>query len=494
MKEDAHQNAPILESLVAHQRSEAHGFHVPGHKSGSAIDADAVELYKNILSVDLTEIPGLDDLHHPEEAILEAQKLAADCFGAEETFFLVGGSTVGNIAMIAAACRRGDLLLVQRDVHKSVLHGLMLAGVRTVFLTPQWDRLTGLSHGVDPGTVASALHSYPEAKGLLVTNPSYYGVSRGLVPLAELLHGQGKLLLVDEAHGAHFGFHDELPQSAMAAGADASVQSTHKMLTAMTMGAMLHVQGALLDRVALRKVLAMLQSSSPSYPILGSLDWSRRLMALSGTERLEKVLQQANRVDVYVNSQKRWVVNRASSALGGSQDRLKMVLADGEGNLDGFQLKSALENQGIYPEMADPRYVLLALGIGTTSEDITALIEALQDLTELKSQISPNRHTIALMPSSPSGLQVTSDPLLMDWEEAVHGNAADRRRLVPVAECAGYRAAEMIVPYPPGIPLLYPGERITREQADYLGSLAALGSRFHGHDVSGLGTVPVRKE
>ncbi|MGF7035711.1 arginine/lysine/ornithine decarboxylase [Paenibacillus mucilaginosus] len=483
---------PLLDQLAAHQRSGAHSFHVPGHKSGALLDPAAMDYYKKILSLDLTEIPGLDDLHHPEEAIQEAQQLAAECFGAEETFFLVGGSTAGNMAMIASSCRRGDLLLVQRDAHKSVLHGLMLAGAQAVFLTPVWDEATGLSHGVHPDTLQEALRRYPEAKGLLITNPSYYGVSGDLAPLADLLHKQDKLLLVDEAHGAHFGFHAEVPSTGLAAGADAVVQSSHKMLTAMTMGAMLHLQGPNINRSAVKRALAMLQSSSPSYPILGSLDWTRRLMAVSGRERLETVLQAARQFHAYIQSQTRWTVNAANPDLGGRQDPLKIVLSDSTGGLDGFQLKERLEEHGIFAELADPRNVLLALGLGTTQEDATALVAALEHLAEVI-QDPPEHRTIQLPVINRNGWDAVSEPVRLDWEETLYGGT-EQTILIPVSACAGYRAAQMIVPYPPGIPLLYPGERITREQSHYLTELAKLGCRFHGHDVSATGTVPVRDE
>ncbi|WP_426450035.1 aminotransferase class I/II-fold pyridoxal phosphate-dependent enzyme [Paenibacillus sp. S-38] len=482
--------APLLEKLTAHQRSGARSFHVPGHKSGAGLDPAAVDYYKDVLSLDLTEIPGLDDLHHPEEAIQEAQRLAAECFGAEETFFLIGGSTVGNMAMIAASCRKGDLLLVQRDAHKSVLHGLMLAGARAVFLTPLWDEETGLSHGVHPDTVEAALERYPEAKGLLITNPSYYGVSRDLTPLAELLHEQGKLLLVDEAHGAHFGFHEQVPSSALAAGADAVVQSSHKMLTAMTMGAMLHLQGSRIRRDAVRRALAMLQSSSPSYPILGSLDWTRRLMAVSGRERIEAVLQAAGQFSTYLKSQERWTVSRANPALGGHQDPLKLVLSDSTGSLGGFQLKELLEGRGVYAELADPRHVLLALGLGTTQEDITALITALKNIAVEEHE--SGRPPIGQPIPERTEWDVVSEPISLDWENALHGDKA--HLIIPLSACAGYRVAQMIVPYPPGIPFLYPGERITIEQQTYLVELARVGCRFHGHDVAATGTVPVWDE
>ncbi|WP_411829743.1 aminotransferase class I/II-fold pyridoxal phosphate-dependent enzyme, partial [Paenibacillus favisporus] len=278
------ERAPIYEMMQEMKDKAYSSFHVPGHKKGQAYtESGGAGFLQDVLQVDLTEITGTDDLHHPEGVIREAQALAADCFGAEESFFLVGGSTSGNIALILTVCSKpGDLLIVQRNVHKSVIHGLMLAGAKAVFIQPEPDPVSGLAVAPSEETVTAALAAYPQAKGVLVTMPNYYGMGSDLAPLAEACHQHGVPLLVDEAHGAHYGQHPRLPGSALASGADGVVQSTHKMLAALTMGAMLHVQGPRIDRGLLRQRLAMVQSSSPSYPIMGSLDLARRLLHVQG--------------------------------------------------------------------------------------------------------------------------------------------------------------------------------------------------------------------
>ncbi|KHF33712.1 Arginine decarboxylase [Paenibacillus sp. P1XP2] len=256
--------APLFEALQQYKNGRQASFHVPGHKKGRAYASfGGAGFLDQVMEADVTEITGTDDLHHPEGVIRDAQLLAADCFGAEESYFLVGGSTSGNLAMILTVCSHpGDLLLVQRNVHKSVLNGLMLAGAKAVFLEPQVDESSGLATAPSAETVAAALAAYPEAKGVLVTMPNYYGMGTDLAPLAEACHRHDVPLLVDEAHGAHYGQHPRLPRSALASGADVVVQSTHKMLAALTMGAMLHVQGPRVNRGLLRQRLAMVQSSS----------------------------------------------------------------------------------------------------------------------------------------------------------------------------------------------------------------------------------------
>lgn len=272
--------APIYEMLEQYRVKGNISYHVPGHKNGEAYSGFGGAGYLDeIMKYDVTEITGTDDLHHPEGVIKEAQALTADCFGAEESFFLVGGSTAGNLALILTVCPKpGMVMILQRNVHKSVIHGLMLAGVQAVFLEPLLDMDSGLAVAPAAETVQAALAAYPEAAAVLVTMPNYYGMGSDLAPLARICHNSGVPLLVDEAHGAHYGQHPALPAGALRCGADGVVQSTHKMLPALTMGAMLHVQGPRLDRALLRQRLAMVQSSSPSYPVMASLDLARRLV------------------------------------------------------------------------------------------------------------------------------------------------------------------------------------------------------------------------
>ncbi|MEK8133045.1 aminotransferase class I/II-fold pyridoxal phosphate-dependent enzyme [Paenibacillus filicis] len=488
--------APLFEAMLAYSQHTMGRFHVPGHKARAAAFGPGASFYENVLALDVTELPGLDDLHHPEEAIEEAQHMAAVCFGAEETWFLVNGSTVGNQAMIAAVCQPGDLLLVQRDVHKSVIHGLMLAGAQAVFIYPRTDTQSGLRIGVSAEDVQEALRRYPAAKGLIVTNPTYYGIGTDLKPLAKLLHDQDKLLLVDEAHGAHYGWHPRLPQSAMACGADAAVQSTHKMLTALTMSSMLHVQGPRINRTALRRILGMLQSSSPSYLLMASLDLGRQYLQEQGTQALDEGLAMLDSWNVRLAARPRWGSARPSNAEY-RMDPFKSVLYDTEGVLDGYRLKAELERYGCYPEMADADRVVLAFSLASTLEDSERLIEALDRIEE--------QHPIPISTRRIESSRVANEcaaaagmPMKLWVSEPVPfgiGSIHDDDKstiAIPLDECEGYTAAEMIVPYPPGIPVLYPGERITADTVADLRRLATAGAKFQGHNVTERGTVPVR--
>jgi arginine decarboxylase len=476
--------APLYEALVAHYNRRTASFHVPGHKSGQGVDQEAKAFFDAVMSIDYTEITGLDDLHQAEGVILEAQRLAADCFGAEETFFLVGGSTVGNLAMITALCEKDDLLLVQRDVHKSVINGITLAGAKAVFLSPVYDPSSGITTGIRLDEVEKALHVYPEAKGLLVTTPNYHGIGVDLQGFADLVHSHGKPLLVDEAHGAHYGFHRGLPPSALSCGADIVVQSTHKMLTAMTMGAMLHVQGHLINREMIRDRLAMLQSSSPSYPILASLDLARRQLHLQGEDFIERgltavngFLQQLELLGCYGH------INE------GLKDPFKISIYDKSGTLLGPVLRTLLEEKGCYVEMADMKHVLLLFTPASTVDDVQRLFHVLTQIAkdyDLSNKAAANSHQVGhIFPA-----ESISEPVSFQWS-ARRDQDNDQLESIPVQDAIGRHSAEMVVPYPPGIPILYPGERIRQETAEYLVKLVELGIKFHGTLVGQSGKLKV---
>lgn len=517
MSEETH-NAPLHEALQEYRKRKDTSFHVPGHKDGQAWQgySDDGDVLAQIMGIDVTEITGTDDLHHPQGVIGEAQRLAAIQFGAEETCFLVGGSTAGNLALVLSVCTTpGDVLLVQRNVHKSVIHGLMLAGAHAVFLAPQQDPGSGLSTLPSAAIVGEALRRHPGAKGVLVTHPNYYGMGAPLRPLADICHAHGVPLLVDEAHGAHFGQHPALPESALSAGADGVVQSTHKMLTALTMGAMLHVQGGLLDRTLLKQRLAMLQSSSPSYPIMASLDRSRSLLEAYGPALLARGLAAAGEVREGLKQLSRFAVVEPPGASGESaaytiQDPWKLVIYDVAGELSGYELQERLEAEGCVPEMSDDRYVVLALGPGTTLHDAHHLLTALQRIAEVevkpggkavKSALSAN-FSKSVQDSDILSRQIstwnnTEEHLQFAISEPVAFGltplSPEKIEMVPAEQSADRLAAEMVIPYPPGIPLVYPGEKITKALAERLVKLRNSGAKCQGAADSQLHTIQVLK-
>ncbi|MFD2611576.1 aminotransferase class I/II-fold pyridoxal phosphate-dependent enzyme [Paenibacillus gansuensis] len=486
-------NAPLYDKLMKHATGHPHSFHVPGHKMGQAFKATASHTFREIMRIDQTEISGLDDLHHPEGVIAEAQELAAECFGAEETFFLIGGSTAGNLAAVLSLCGRGDKLIVQRNVHKSVLNGLMLAGAEAVFLSPELEEQTSLATIPSLAAVEEALLKYPLAKGVLLTNPNYYGMGKCLKPYIELIHRYGKPVIIDEAHGAHYGFHSRLPETAVRHGADLVVQSTHKMLSAMTMGAMIHVNGSLVNRHSLKRTLAMIQSSSPSYPIMASLDAARRQVHTAGGALFEEGLASVDWFRNRMGEVKSYEVVNIRGTIAGEPDKdgltfdpFKVVIKDTTGMMTGYELLEAVEEYGCFGEMADPEYAVFVFSLGSTMEDARALYHALQHVAERHETIpNPRRKQVYNIPAYPA----MTDPIAMGW------NANDYQiKTIQLEQAAGYLSAEMIIPYPPGIPILYPGETVTQQTVEYLMVLRDTGAKIQGARDASLHYIDIRYE
>lgn len=403
--------------------------------------------------------------------------------------FLVGGSTAGNLALILTACPEpGMILILQRNVHKSVIHGLMLAGVRAVFVEPLIDPLSGLAVAPAAEAVEAALAAYPEAAAVFVTMPNYYGMGSDLAPLARICHDSGVPLLVDEAHGAHYGQHPALPAGALACGADGVVQSTHKMLTAMTMGAMLHVQGQRLDRALLSQRLAMVQSSSPSYPMMASLDLARRLLhsrgsdaftaGLAAVDVLRRGLAELPRYGLVQPAEQLHDGTPLHKAAYEMQDPFKVVIYDATGVLGGFELQRRLEAKGCVPEMSDDRHVVLLFSLGSRAEDAVRLLQALREIDSEDTSESP--HTTGISESrnistwnNLNVLQISA-PVPFSLKPV----SVNEVESINLEHSVGRVAAEMVIPYPPGIPLLYPGEVITDQIQQRLTGLAYGGAKF----------------
>jgi len=483
------ERAPLFEALMTHAGLGAAPFHVPGHKQRADWGMDSASaVYASLLPIDVTELSDTDDLHHPEGPLLDAQALAAKCFGAEETRFLVGGSTSGNLAMILGVCQPGELVVVQRNVHKSIIHGLMLAGARAVLLPPEIDGSSGLATLPSEEILRRALERYPGAKAVLLSSPNYYGMSAVLDRRIADAHRFGVPVFVDEAHGAHFGLHPRFPRSALQAGADLVVQSTHKMLGAMTMGAMLHMQGDLVPRRAVRQALTMVQSSSPSFPILATLDLSRRQIHANGERTFLSALEAAEEASEGLERTPFRALGRGRYASAGvAYDPLKLSLFDETDSLTGFALRDALLARGCVAEMADERYAVLAFGTGSKREDGRRLKEALTEIGREIGAVRPDESRTRRHEPSDYGIPDVPEPVLFSREVA-------ESRTVPLERSAGLQAAEWVIPYPPGIPMLFPGETITESTVERLLRWRHEGARIQGAKDPQLRQIEVRTE
>lgn len=285
-----HNRTPLFTALKAHAERNPVQFHIPGHKKGVGMDPEyRAFIGDNALSIDLINIAPLDDLHQPTGVIEEAQRLAADAFGADHTFFSVQGTSGAIMTMILTVCSEGDKIIVPRNVHKSVMAAIIFAGAKPVFLSPVRDENLGIDHGVTTRSVKRALERHPDAKAVLVINPTYYGVCANLKEIVDIVHGYNIPVLVDEAHGVLIHFSDQLPMSAMQAGADMAATSVHKLGGSMTQSSVLNIQGNLVSYRRAKTIISMLTTTSTSYILLASLDTARRHLALNGREMVSLI-------------------------------------------------------------------------------------------------------------------------------------------------------------------------------------------------------------
>ncbi len=305
---------PLWDALAGYVRDGVTRFHMPGHKGGPGIHPMLKDaLGEAVFAIDVTGVEGLDDLHEPGGVLREAQALAAQAFGADRSFFLVNGTSAGVQAMILSLCRPGDKLILSRNMHKSIMAGVILSGAHPVFVAPEVEARLGMALGPDPERVRTALGRHPDARGVLLVNPTYYGVAGRLAPIAETAHARGMALLVDEAHGPHFRFHPDLPEPALVCGADACAQGMHKILGGMTQASILHVRGRRLDVDRLEAVLRLLQSTSASYVLMASLDVARMQAATAGREMIGRALALARvsgRISWAGRAPRRWTPPR----------------------------------------------------------------------------------------------------------------------------------------------------------------------------------------
>lgn len=476
--------APLYEALLRYKRDSKISFHVPGHKDGNFFDREGLPFFASLLTMDGTEVNGLDDLHHPKEAIAEAQHLAAEAFGADQTFFLVGGSTAGNMGTAVALFAPGDQVLVQRNSHKSIFHGLMLSGAKPVYLAPEVDEETGIPLGITPGTLKKGLERFPNVRAVWLTNPNYYGVSGNIEEIATIAHQAGVPLLVDEAHGAHFSQAPFLPLSALECGADLAVQSTHKMLSAMTMGSMLHLKGNRIDRERIAASISMVQSSSPSYPLMASLDLARRHLIQEGRRQLTESIPLFQSVKKSLD--KAFSVLSFFSANGWEgwmQDPCKWVISTNR-RVSGFALLEMMEEMGLVAEMADTAHVVLALSPGNRKKDMEHLQRSLLALDAKLRAIppGPSREEMFLPPRL--------DPCIcpaLSLQEAFYLPG----KQVALKEVAGKFCGEMVIPYPPGVPFLIPGEKIEESHIHSLLYMRESGIVFQGIRDESLNTLRV---
>ncbi|MEK3888913.1 aminotransferase class I/II-fold pyridoxal phosphate-dependent enzyme [Bacillus sp. FSL K6-3431] len=458
---------PLLKKLMDHKIKKTIPFHVPGHKNGILFNG-LDDAFTAFMDFDVTELSGLDDLHEPEEVISEAQQLLTNVYQTKKSYFLVNGSTVGNLAMILACCKEGDTVLVQRNCHKSILNGLMLANVKPIFITPDISESTSLFSSIEPVHVEQAFARYPDIKACIFTYPDYYGQTYKLKAIIEIAHRQESIVLIDEAHGPHFQIGDPFPDSALKLGADIVVHSAHKMLPAMTMGSYLHINSDQIERQKVEFYLSVLQSSSPSYPIMASLDIARSYLANFSNEDITYTMEKRQTfLDKLVD-----IPNLYVHPLEIGQDPLKMLIAHED--LTGYALQSVFEKHHIYPEMADPYQVLFTLPL-LKQNMVFPYEAAASKISKIfwgRMEEGHSRYAI----NNKVNKQEKMSELYFSYKAMLNKSA----EVIPMGEAIGRIAAKMVIPYPPGIPLLLPGEKITTTHIERLKELLLISARFQG--------------
>ena len=449
--------APIYEGLVKLRKKRIVPFDVPGHKRGRG-NPELVELLgEKCVGIDVNSMKPLDNLGHPISIIREAEELAAEAFGAAHAFLMIGGTTSSVQTMILSTCKAGDKIILPRNVHKSAINALVLCGAIPIYIEMSVDPKIGIALGLENERVAQAIQEHPDAKAILINNPTYYGICSDLKGLTEMAHAAGMKVLVDEAHGAHLHFTDKLPLSAMDAGADMSAVSMHKSGGSLTQSSLLLV-GDQMNPEYVRQIINLTQSTSASYLLMSSLDISRRNLALRGKESFEKVIELSE------------YARREINAIGGYYAYSK-ELVDGVSVCDFDVTKLSVYTQGIgltgievydllrdeydiQIEFGDIGNILAYISIGDRIQDIERLVGALADIKRLYSR--DGKDLIA-------GEYIQPE-LVLSPQEAFYSE----RRSLTLNESVGQVCGEFVMCYPPGIPILAPGERITREIVDYI--------------------------
>ncbi len=479
---------PLFTGLIEHAKKNPIQFHIPGHKKGAGIDPEFRRFIgDNALSIDLINIGPLDDLHAPKGMIKKAQELAAEAFGADHTFFSVQGTSGAIMTMVMAVCGPGDKIIVPRNVHKSVMSAIVFSGATPIFIHPEIDKKLGISHGITNDAVEKALMQHPDAKGVLVINPTYFGISADLKRIVEIAHSYSVPVLVDEAHGVHIHFHEDLPLSAMQAGADMAATSVHKLGGSMTQSSVLNVREGLVSPQRVQSILSMMTTTSTSYLLLASLDVARKRLATEGKELIDKTITLANDTRNRINEIPK--LHCIGKEILGTKatfdfDPTKLIIPVYELGITGYDVENWLrEKHSIEVELSDLYNILCIITPGDTKQDVDTLVHALHELSSniTSESVIDNKERIYL-PDIPVLALTPRDAFYAETE------------IIPFEESEGRIIAEFVMVYPPGIPIFIPGEIITKDNLVYIKKNLEVGLPVQGPEDPSLNQIRVIKE
>ena len=475
--------APIYEALEEFRQNRIVPFDVPGHKRGRG-NPELVELLgQQCVGIDVNSMKPLDNLCHPVSVIREAEEMAAEAFGAAYAFLMVGGTTSSVQSMVLSVCQRGEKIILPRNVHRSVINALVLNGAIPIYVNPDTDPRLGIALGMKVSQVEQAIKENPDAKAVLVNNPTYYGICSDLRSIVKLAHAHGMKVLADEAHGTHFYFGENMPISAMEAGADMASVSMHKSGGSLTQSSFL-LLGPDMHPGYVRQIINLTQTTSASYLLLASLDISRRNLALRGKEEFRKVTKLAeyareeiNRIgDYYAYTSE--LINHDSIY---DFDKTKLTVNTLGIGLAGIEVYDILrDDYDIQVELGDIANVLAYISIGDREREIERLVSALAEIRRMYAKDSAGMFT-----------QEYIDPKV-----AVSPQAAfyAEKESLPIKETEGRICSEFVMCYPPGIPILAPGEEITAEILQYIAYAKEKGCSMTGPEDAEINRLNVLKE
>ena len=457
MDRENQKRAPIYEALEKFRKQRVVPFDVPGHKRGRG-NPELVELLgEKCVGIDVNSMKPLDNLCHPVSVIKEAEELAAEAFRADHAFFMVGGTTSSVQGMVLSVCKAGDEIILPRNVHKSVINALVLCGAIPVYVNPEMDNRLGISLGMQVSEVEKAILEHPKAVAVLVNNPTYYGICSDLRSIVKVAHVHGMKVLVDEAHGTHLYFGENLPVCAMDAGADMASVSMHKSGGSLTQSSIL-LTGKNVNWEYVSQIINLTQTTSASYLLMSSLDISRRNLALRGKESFAKVAKMAEYARDEINAIGGYYAYGKDLINGGSVydfDVTKLSVYTRDIGLAGIEVYDLLRDEyDIQIELGDIANILAYISIGDRIQDIERLVGALADIKRLYSKD----------PASMLNTEYINPKVLVSPQTAFY---SEKTRL-PIRETSGRICAEFVMCYPPGIPILAPGELITDEIIEYV--------------------------
>lgn len=511
--------APISKAMEAYAGDGALAFHTPGHKQGLG----AHPLLKRLITEaglrqEVSLMEELDDLHEPAGCIKEAQELAAELWGAKESLFVINGTTGAIQAMLVGTLSPGDKVLVPRNAHRSIMGGIILAGAVPIYIQPEIDTRLGIAMGLSVATVQKAIKEHPEAKALVAVYPTYYGFCCDLQRIGELVHEANMLLLVDEAHGAHLRFGKDLPKQAIELGADVAAQSTHKLLGSMTQTSMLHIGSNRVEAERIRQSASLLQSTSPNQLLLASLDIARLQMAQEGTQRVNRAVELAqwlrkkiNEIPgLYCPGKEIWAGQEAGQLMAGSEDLsdvgavaldwAKVTVNLAGLDISGQEAELLLRHQWkVQCELSDPENLLFIISMADTQREADRLLQVLQELavkhlaTKTANKDDSGIAEVQGCKKADNLCHMAEMPVAvqrMNPREAFFAPI----RTVALEKAIGCICGETIAFYPPGIPVLCPGEEITEALVEYIRFYQAKGMRLSGAVDSTLGTIRVCQE